>query len=258
MLEVKNIISIARTFVAKELPSLHLELSNIKTGKVLYQVSQFIALEKDEIRRIDEFLERLDRFAPAVSNIAFDGGNPEHLAALVFECNQDHELDILALTVIELQTIVDDFDRQIRGSSRAVDTTGFDQMGSPDSDKDSPRSPKGKTDDSEKPSTWRDSLKDELKPNDRPDREAWKESLEMDQFRAEDPESWKNSLDDSGLDDLIARSAATDFDRASQSNDHGYHASLYERIETARTYLDLMKKVHQDFNTLVRAPILNG
>ena len=116
---------IVRGFTSTKLPDPENHKDLIFISKILPKVEKFISLERDDSRNLDSFLERLERFSKAVPAISCECGEEGDLEFLEAECKKPSDEHILALTVVELKTMVDDFRSQIEGASREVNTDGF-------------------------------------------------------------------------------------------------------------------------------------
>lgn len=254
-----------RGFTGTKLPDPQNHTKEIFISRILPAVEEFISLERDESRNLDAFLERLAKFIGAIPDISFDGGSKEERDLLEKECKMPPGEHILALTVVELKTMVDDFKLQIEGASREVNTDGF-------SDKEPPGRPKGDAykdrgdgkkippgsvpppSKDESDSTWRGSLErrkdDDFEESSSGD---WRESLGDLNIDSGIGDDWKSSLgEDFDLDRFISEEASTDYDRQVAGDSYGYRRGLHEKHMLAKRYLEDLKVMSEYFDNVIK------
>lgn len=252
--EPEAVQTAVRAFVGGKVEGVDVDLSSQNIGRLLPQITEFIAHEADESRHMKPFLDRMDAFSGQVPHLGLDGSDSAPLEVLKRELTADES--VLEKAEVELQMILDDLKRQLLGSEGLIDHHGSgDSKGS--GDDQSPNREK----DPDKPSTWRDSLnsQDDDSFDTGPASDDWKGSLGETNFSAGDPEAWKGSIGDDLLSDAeIARSARSEFDRDAAGDTFGYHSSLGSRIEAAEKYQAVLRGVRKQFEASLRSALLTA
>ncbi len=235
-----------RPFVGERVSHPLQSQEEVTVGTLLSIAYDYVDQEWDNTRDTG-VLNRLKIFKDAIPSIAFDGGTQEEQKALKREITTPSCAYDLFLT--ELENIVTDLERQMRGSSESVGLSGegLEGLTPPPTPKKLPEEEAPSVEDDENhqsppdlPSSWRDSLKDSEQNGDVGD---WKESLDMPALDTGVGDDWRQSIEGGVSDSEIAASAGNDFDSQTRGDTQGYYVSLRRKHRTGRRILISMKEV---------------